>query len=399
MTPPGPEDNAASGDAPPYDPGVFDPAGGEPEQVVPQLERTVVQAPVHREAQRAREESDFTFLDDLVDIRLETYQPPGNEPGYFRLNILPRQDAALEAAPKDITFILDSSRSMQQRKLDLAARGIGDALNRLRPEDTFNILLFRDAITQFQGEAVPATPENIAAAQAFLGAVESRGQTDVYNALLPIAQLSPRRNLPGIILVISDGNPTTGIRDSRTIINTVTQENGLRNSIFAYGAGSAVNRYLLDLLAYRNKGEALVSPRIQDARGDLAAFVDRLNDPLLVNLKADYGRVVKEDLYPRVIPDFYRKRPITLYGRFNPGDDGVFVARITGAIGDTTKEMLFRADLRQAATGSLEIAQGWAFAKAYHLIGEISRRGEQPELLAELRALSTRYSIRTIYDE
>lgn len=395
-----PGEQAAPGAAPTpsFDPQVFTPPA-EAVEVVPQLEQAALQAPVQREAEKAREESDFTFMDDLVDIRLETYMPSADEPGYFRLRILPRTDATIEVAPKDVTFILDASRSMQQRKLDLAARGVTDALDRLRPGDRFNILIFRDAVSSFREAAVPATPENLDEAREFLTGVESRGQTDVYKALLPVAQIQPRDNLPGIILLVTDGNPTTGVRDSREIINMVTGANALRNNIFAYGAGGAVNRYLLDLLAYRNKGEARVSEDIQDARKDLGAFVTEFSDPLLVNLQADYGRIPEEEVYPRVIPDFYRGRPITLYGRYNPADDRIFVARITGRNGETVKEMLFRADLGKAEKGSRDVSRGWAFAKAYHLIGEISQQGELPELLDELKRLSSKYSIRTIYDE
>lgn len=384
---------------PPFDPQVFAPSGKEAEGVAPQLEQTVMEAPVRRESAKAREESDFTFMDDLVDIRLDTYTPNPDEPGYFRLRILPRKDAVIEAAPKDVTFILDASRSMQQRKLDLASRAIAETLDNLRPEDRFNLLIFRDSVSSFQAEPVYATPENMTPAKQFLTGLESKGQTDVYNGLLPIAQIAPRPNLAGIILLVSDGNPTTGVRDSREIINRITEVNNLRNDIFAYGAGNTANRYLLDLLAYRNKGEAMVSGNIQDAQTDLKAFASGFSDPLLVNLEADYGRIVEEELYPRVIPDFYRQRPITLFGRYQPDKERVFVARITGHSGETVKELLFRADLSKAETGGKDVARGWAFQKAYHIIGEISRQGELPELIEELKRLSNTYAIRTIYNE
>ena len=241
---------------------------------------------------------------------------------------------------------------MQQRKLDLVSRGISDALTRFRPEDRFNILLFRDSVTSFQNEPVYATPENITAAQSFLNGQESRGQTDVYNALLPLAQMTPRPNLPGIVLLASDGVPTTGVRDSRTIINAITQDNALRNSVFAYGAGNTVDRYLLDLLAYRNKGEAYVSGDVQQARGDIASFINRFSSPLMVQLNATYGQSVRDEVYPRIIPDFYAESPITLYGRFEPGTNNTFTARIIGQAGDTRKELVFRADIATANKGS-----------------------------------------------
>ena len=397
---PAPDDDASDGEAaerPPFEENVFDAGTGEDTSSVSTLEKTVVQTPLEKEVQQAKSESRYTFMDDMVDIQLETYVP-ANEPGYFRLRIVPKKDATLEPLPRDVTFVVDASRSVQQRKLDLITRGIRDALTAFKPTDRFNILLFRDSVTPFQQEPVFATTETIEAGRAFLDGLESRGQTDVYNALLPLAQLSPRQNLPGIVLLASDGVPTTGIRDSRAIINAITRDNALRNSIFAYGAGNTVDRYLLDLLAYRNKGIAFVSDHIEDARQDIAAFIGQLANPVLVNLNITYGSTVQDDVYPRIIPDFYKARPITLYGRFDPDAKARFAARITGHAGTVNKEIVFRADTTTAEKGGKEIAQGWAFEKAYDLIGQLSRQGDTPELMEALRQISQQYNIRTIYD-
>lgn len=393
-------DDTMGSEAPPFEAAAFDtPPEAAAAPVAGRLEQELLDIPVAREAARIQQASAYEFMDDMVEIRLHTYLPSNDEPGYFRLRIAPRQDYAVPSLPRDIIFVVDASRSIQQRKLDLVGRGISDAISRFQPEDKFNILLFRDTATMFQTDATPATPENIAAAQRFLSDIDAYGRTDIYNALVPMAQRTPRSNLPGIILVVSDGVPTTGLRDSRAIINAVTADNALRNSIFTYGAGSAVNRYLLDLLAYRNKGEAFVSDSIHDARDELRSFIDSLGYPLLVNLKADYGQIDHNNIFPRILPDFYLQKPVTVYGRFDPDNNTTFVARITGNAKDDVKEMVFRADFTQAERAGVEIAQAWAFQKAYHIIGEMSLRGEQPELIAQLRQLSQRYNIRTIYDE
>lgn len=392
------DESPSSSSSPSYDPVIFTGAGIGGEKTIPSLDQEIVNTPIYQEIQQVKKESPYTFLDDLMDIQLEIYTPQKNDLGYFRLRILPRSDALFDAAPRDITFILDASRSMQQRKLDLASRALTDIITKLRPQDRFNILLFRDTVTPFQPHLVQATPDAITSARSFLSGIESKGQTDIYNALLSIGQLQPRDDLPGIILVISDGNPTTGERDSRTIINRITEENRLRNTIVAYGAGNTVNRYLLDLLAYRNKGECFISSSLQTIREDLVAFADRFGTPLLVNIRADYTHAVEEELYPKVIPDFFEKRPLVLFGRFTKDENQEFAVRITGTLGGRKKELLFKANLREAKQGGAEIAQGWAFQKAYHLIGEISRYGERPELLEQLRLLKEYYAIRTIYD-
>jgi Ca-activated chloride channel family protein len=182
------------------------------------------------------------------------------------------------------------------------------------------------------------------------------------------------------------------------IINGLTADNNLRNSIFAFGGGKTVDRYLLDLLAYRNKGEAEVVKNIEDIDDDLPKFFQRLSDPLLVDLNADFGRINEAKVFPSVLPDFYRGQPVTVYGRFDPKKDREFFMRLSGRAADRKKELIFRTDLREAAGADREIARSWAFQKAYHLIGEISRQGETPELLGQLQELSQKYNIRTSYN-
>jgi hypothetical protein len=104
-------------------------------------------------------------------------------------------------------------------------------------------------------------------------------------------------------------------------------------------------------------------------------------------------------VFPKEIPDFYRGRAVTVYGRFDPEKDKDFSMRLTGAAGNRRKELVFRADLSKASSGDKQIARNWAFQKIYYLIGEICRVGEKPELLDEVRRLSGEYGIKTSYSE
>ena len=385
---------------PAYEEGVFDVAKlpGESDALRPidEIELATGWAP---EIGRARAETDYAFLDDQVAIKVDAYCPAGEEEGYFRLRIVPKEGEDMGILPKDISFIVDASSSILQRKLDSTVAAVIRALQALRPEDRFNVIIFRDTATEFRPDFVPATPQNIAAARSFLDGLESRGETDVYKAIRPVVLQPPREGVPNIVMMLSDGRPTAGVRDGRTIINALTSENAQRKTIYAFGGGGAVNRYLLDLLAYRNKGRSYVAPQIDDIETDLSRFLARLKDPILVDLHADYGRIDEKDVFPKEIPDFYTGQVVTVYGRFDPKKDKEFVMRLRGVGGDQKKEVVFRAPLGKAATGDSDIAREWAFRKIYYLIGEICRVGETPELLAELRRLSREYNIRTSYDD
>jgi len=122
------------------------------------------------------------------------------------------------------------------------------------------------------------------------------------------------------------------------------------------------------------------------------------SDPLLDNVRTDYAQVDEDSMYPKRIPNFYRDRAITVYGRFDARDPGHLTMRLTGRGHDGQKEIIFKQALDEAASGTADIARGWAFQKIYYLIGEITRVGEKPELLAEVRALGNKYNVSTAYD-
>jgi hypothetical protein len=199
--------------------------------------------------------------------------------------------------------------------------------------------------------------------------------------------------------VLTDGRPSSGNLEGRQLINALSDENLLGNTIFTFGGGKTVNQYLLDLLAYRNKGEASVFPRFDNIEEQLPQFFSRLNNAYLVNLQADYGRIPEESVFPRSMPDFYKGRVVTVYGRFTPGVDKDILVRLQGKSGADEKEMVLHTDIARAQQGDAEIAKQWAFQKTYHLIGEVSRYGEKPELMGEIQKLSQQYGVRSSYGQ
>jgi len=373
------------------------PAVPEPEAGLPDLPEEVVVArsPVMEDVRR---EQPYEFLDDMVDMQLDTYTVPGESQGYFRLQIVPKEGESIPVLPKDVTFVVDASNSIIQRKLDETTRGIRESLTMLRDEDRFNIVAFRDRAIYFQPELTYATPEAKREAARFLEELESFGETDVYKAVKPVVAEPARPGVPKIVMVFSDGRPTTGVKNGRDIINGLTEENLGGSTIYAFGGGRTVNRYLLDLLAYRNRGESRVTNQVESIDSELPKFFSTLSDPILTDCALDYGRIDETEVYPKDAPDFYEGQAVTIYGRFDPAKDKEFAIRLTGQAEERKKEVVFRANLGEAETGSETIARNWAFRKVYYLIGEICRVGETPELLAELRALSQAYNIRTSYD-
>jgi Ca-activated chloride channel family protein len=269
----------------------------------------------------------------------------------------------------------------------------------LNPADLFNVVVFRDHPRYFQDTPVPAKPEHLRAASEFISNLEAVGATDVYSAVRPILARPPTAGVPAIVFVASDGRPTGDNLSGRDLINALTADNTHRVPIYTFGGGNTVNRYLLDLLAYRNKGTAEIVDDIDEIREALPRFFSRFSDAILVDLHADFGRIPRDEVFPREIPDFYRGQVVTLYGRFVPDEHGRFVVRLEGNTGESRKEIVLTATLKGAQQGDRQIAHDWAFQKSYHIIGEMTRVGATPELQAELQELNQEYGVRTAYSE
>ncbi len=340
----------------------------------------------------------YAFMDDLVDVSLESYRPADGGPGYFRLHIAPKKDADIAPIPKCVTFIVDASASIIQRKLDLATEGLRKTIAQLRPTDRFNVVVFRDTPSFFRPEPVLAAPDNKAAATAFLTGLKAGGETDVFRAVQPIVQ-SPTNGMPGMVILVTDGRPTKGFIDARTIINELTADNARRVPVFAFGGGNTVNAYLLDLLTYLNRGESYLIQDLDRYSGEIAKQCGRIDAPVLINCRANYSGIEPNSVYPRELLDFYAGKPMTVYGRFDPRKDKEFVMRLTGVTGGKSKEVIFKADLSKASAGPAEIARQWAFQRIYFLIGEVCRDGERPELISEIRKLGAAHNVKTIYNK
>ncbi len=356
-----------------------------PSDVLPMLEE--------REAVRKYEP-----LDELLDVELYTYRPAGTA-GYFLVRINARADAPLTVLPKDIVFVIDSSKSMGQRKLDEGREGVRKCIEQLNPYDRFNIVAFSREPVFFANDLVDATLENRRRAERFLKGLVSGGQTDVYAALQPLVARTARENVPYVIMLFSDGKSTVGDLDSREIINQVTEINrrAARASIFAFGGGSSVNRYLLDLLALRNKGASEITRVVSRIDKDMPSFYNRLRDPILADVTANYSGLDIETIYPRRLPDFFLGSDIAVLGRFDTEQE--FSMRLTGVVNGRRKELVFRRRFDDARPGGEDVARQWALSKAYNVIEQICARGPMPELVRELELLNTQYGVRTAYNE
>jgi hypothetical protein len=157
-----------------------------------------------------------------------------------------------------MVFVLDTSASMSGGRILAAKRELSSAIANLPADASFNVLAFDIIVAPWSRELMPATPDNRAAAIAW---VLSRGlgpQTASYNALEAAFAFDTES-----IYFLTDGQPAGGAIDNPAmIIDAITRLNQTRrltiNSIgVAVGPPGPLNPFdqFLSGLATLNFGE------------------------------------------------------------------------------------------------------------------------------------------------
>ncbi len=335
--------------------------------------------------------AEFKEWDELLDVKLTTYRPPKGL-GFFRAEVTPNEEAGqLRAMSKDVLFAIDASGSMGGPVFEGLKQGLANSLPLLRSSDRFNVLSFRADVIALNAGLWPATEKNLAAAKDFILSQEASGKTDIYRSLSGIVRSLPPGDRPFLIILCTDGRSTIGLQDSREIINALSVNNQLRAAIHVFGVGETVDRYLLRLLAYRNKGVARFATSAQSIPKELESLIKELSDPILVDVQVDLSGMTEEESYPLVLPDLYRGGRIEFFGRFDR--EKKIALRLTGNVRGNLKEFVYRGDLPKPDSSKAPIAEGWASAKAFHLVSRNLELGESEERTNTIRDLVRTFSL------
>ena len=316
---------------------------------------------------------------------------------YARIDIQRAGADALPVLPKDMLFIQDCSASITEQRLAFCREGLLRGLAQLSPRDRFNVVSFRETPERCFPDWAPATPANLETGRAFVRAMESKGNTDLYASLRELLAMDTKPVRPVVVVLVSDGLPTAGLRDSAEIISAFTRANAGAVSVFAMATFDQANLYLLDMLSYMNRGDSTAArrgrwsiPEVMDAQ------ISGVSRPVLSDMRFRFSAPGSE-WAPALTPHLYLDRALVLYGRVPKRTERV-VFQVVGRSGADGCDMVFDLKLDEAAAGEASIREEWAWHKVYGLIGAhtLSR---DPAHVAEIEHAAKAYGLRVPYAE
>ncbi|NOT31212.1 MAG: VWA domain-containing protein, partial [Planctomycetes bacterium] len=184
-----------------------------------------------------RELSVFYGLSEAeFGLDLLTHRGAADLEGTFLMLISPKREwQTSERLRKSIVFVLDTSGSMEGKKIEQAKAALKLFLQSLEPDDRFDVVPFATEAEPFFGERVPATPERIAEALARVERVAAAGGTNIDCALAAALRGPSADGRVPIVVFLTDGEPTVGVTDPAAILAAVRAGNAGQARVFVLG--------------------------------------------------------------------------------------------------------------------------------------------------------------------
>lgn len=328
-----------------------------------------------------------------------SHKPEGDEDGFFLFLAEPGlEEKDQPQVAKNVIFALDRSGSMSGTKFKQAQGAIKFILERLNPEDSFDLVDYSSKVSTWQPELMQMSADNRKAALQYVADLRSDGSTNIEEALKSAFKLAGSGGRPTYILFMTDGLPTKGATDELVLAKIAGKANAKDVArLFAFGVGYDVNARLLDRLSGQAGGASVFVSPDEDIESKVASFFAKMENPALTKPRLSIDLKTNR-VSPENLPDLFVGGQMVVVGRYPRGGDAEFTLK--GRVGEKEESYTYETRLADGPTeGGDFIALLWAQRRIGELIDEIDLAGGEPnkELVNELVELSKRYGILTPY--
>ncbi|MFQ5753841.1 MAG: VWA domain-containing protein, partial [bacterium] len=337
----------------------------------------------------------YTVSSDDIGMNVMTYNDT-KEDGFYLFMAAPKFEIdVVNVVKKRMLFVLDRSGSMSGNKILQAKEALKFCVNNLNNHDLFNIIDFSSAVRQFKANPVAVNVTNIQEALSYIEGFTANGGTNIHEALLTALQEMDQDALANMVIFLTDGQATVGVKDNETIRQNVKNANIYQARLFVFGVGYDVNTHLLDNLSEDNNGVSTYVRPDENIEVAVSSFFNKINNPVLSNLSLDYGAITVYDFFPKVLPDLFKGSQIIEFGRYRNSANTTIT--LSGDVNGQNQSFQYQTDFPAEELDNDFIPRLWATRKVGYLLNEIRLNGETQELIDEIVALSKRYGIITPY--
>lgn len=304
-----------------------------------------------------------------------------------QLALPPAGDAPAPSA-KDVTLVIDHSGSMSGQPLEQAKAAAAAVVQRLRPQDRVNVLLFDDRVEPLYDKPRRLSDAVRGEALAFIARTQAGGGTNIALALTRALAAQERDSQPDLVLFFTDGQSS-----AQEALAAAGRDQGDAR-VFTIGLGGGVEKPLLSRLAQRKRGRFTFIESAAAIKERVTRLFAQIESPVLLDVSVEVSGARLHDGYPRTLPDLASGDELVFAGRLV--GSGPVEVKVRGRMNDRPVSYQTRVTL-PAQVARPFVGQLWARARVEDLLEEIALSGEQDELKNEVINLALAYNLVTRY--
>lgn len=286
----------------------------------------------------------------------------GDLGGHFMLILQPDADVdAGDITPKEMFFVVDCSGSMSGQPMEVAKETVRQFVRGMNPDDSFQIIRFSENASGMSRTPLENTPENVERGIEYINGLYGEGGTMMIEGIRAAVGYPEDPERMRFVIFLTDGY----IGNEAEILGELQHTLGDNTRLFSVGVGSSPNRYLIEGLAEEGRGAAYYVGLNEDPVAAVTAVYEKLNNPYLVGIDIDWGRLDVAEVYPARIPDLFAGQPLVVVGRYDrPGRGRVVVS---GTVAGERWRQTLEVELPGREPDNDVIATLWARRKIHEL--------------------------------
>jgi Ca-activated chloride channel homolog len=330
----------------------------------------------------------YRLVGDAIEHGLLLY--PGEQENFFLMMMEPpRRTTERDIVDREYIFIMDVSGSMRGYPLETSKSLMRNLLAGLRTRDYFNLLLFAGSSAALSASSMPVTSDNIQNALDLVDTQKGGGGTELLPALKKALALPRKENTARVLIILTDGYVDVEKESFELVRSKLGQAN-----LFAFGIGTAVNRFLIEGLARAGMGEPFVVSDAAKARSQADRFREYVSAPLLTGIEVEFDGFEAYDTEPGAMPDLFAERPLVVLGKYRGKPAGKIV--VSGHAAGENYEGVISLDDALVSKDNRALGTLWARRRLTALADDVKLQADD-ERVAEITRLGLKYKLLSDY--
>ena len=133
----------------------------------------------------------------------------------------------------------------------------------------------------------------------------------------------------------------------------------------------------------------------EDIEIKVSNFYDKIQSPVLSDLKLDFENIEVYQTYPKDLPDLFKGSNLLVFGRYKGNGNAKII--LSGYLNDKEKKFILQDNFVSSNKEYNFILPIWASRRIGHLLDLIRLNGEDKELIDEVTTLAREHGIITPY--